>query len=773
MSQKEEFVAMFRAEAAEYVVSLEKGLVDLEKSPGNLEIAKELNRVAHTLKGAARVFGFKAIQDITHRIENIFEKVYNKQLDFSSLMTDRALKGIDLIKIILEKVARGETPDMDVSAVCQSLDECQTALGQAAAAAPVVSAPPAVHQEPVVSEVKAPAPVKVSPVAPPPDREPAGAKKPETDAARNAVSTEEYVRVPLSRVNKLLNLIGEMVINKMNSSAKISRAKKMGVLSKDLQTALSVLDEALKKGPTHREEAQKLLSRCSAQAQKLKEVSVDLWESFTVEAFHLNPVIDELQSNMKELRMLPVATIFEGLPRMARDIARERGKEVNLEIAGAETELDKKVLEGLKSPLMHILRNAVDHGIELPGQRTAAGKPEAGTIRLSAFHEAGAVVIKIEDDGKGIDVEQIKKSAVKKNLVTPEELGKMSEKEIINLIFMNGFSTSPIITDISGRGIGLDIVRRDIEALKGKVMLDSVSGQGTTFTLILPLTIAIIQVLLVKTRDLLFALPVTSIIESLSVDPADVVTMEGRMAVSVRGHTLPLARLSETLVLPAPTAEEEEKRAKAESKLSVVIVSSLDKKVGFIVDEIIGEEEVFIKGLGAHLGKVKNVSGATVLWTGAVVVVLDVEDLLLNSCLGHPAAMSTRNRAGGVRKASGKRILVCDDAFSTRELVKNLIESVGYVVDTAVDGLDGWERLARNKYDLVVSDVEMPRMTGFELCEQIKKSPEHNEIPVVLCTALDREEHKKRGIDVGASAYIVKTAFDQSTLLDSIKRLIG
>ncbi|MBF0387244.1 MAG: response regulator [Candidatus Omnitrophica bacterium] len=760
MSQKEEFVAMFRAEAAEYVAALEKGLVDLEKAPGNMEIAKELNRVAHTLKGAARVFGFKGIQDITHRIENIFEKVYNRQLDFSSMMADWIFKGLDLAKVMLDRVAKGEPADVDVSAVCQGLDDCQPAAASAAAPVAPVGVPEVepVSKKPDLALVEAP------------DRAPAQKADPDNQKSSGA---EEYVRVPLSRVNKLLNLIGEMVINKMNSSAKISRAKKMGVLSKDMQVALSALDEALKKNAAHNEDTSRILSRCSAQAQKLKEISVDLWESFTVEAFHLNPVIDELQSNMKELRMLPVATIFEGLPRMARDIAREKGKEVDLEISGAETELDKKVLEGLKSPLMHILRNSVDHGIESPAQRTAAGKPASGTIRVSAYHEGGAVVIKIEDDGKGLDPEQIGRTALKRNMVTAEELEKMTEKEIVHLIFMNGFSTSPIITDISGRGIGLDIVRRDIEAMKGKCLVESRLGQGTCFTLVLPLTIAIIQVLLVKSRDLLFALPVTSIIESLNVEMTDVVTMEGRMAVSVRGHTLPLARLSETLALPALAAEQETAAHKVESRLPVVIVSSLEKRVGFIVDQIIGEEEVFIKGLGAHLGKVKNVSGATVLWTGEVVVVLDVEDLLMNSCLGHPAAMSRKGAANPARKASGRRVLVCDDAFSTRELVKNLVESAGYTVETAVDGLDGWERLARNKYDLVVSDVEMPRMSGFELCEQIKKSPEHSEIPVVLCTALDKEEHKKHGIDVGASAYIVKTSFDQSTLLDSIKRLIG
>lgn len=743
MSQKDEFIAMFRAEAGEYVVGLEKGLVELEKAPGDLELVKELNRLAHTLKGTARVFGFKGIQDITHRIESIFERIYNRQMEFTSSMADQIFKGLDLVKGILDKVAKGEKTEMDASAVCQGLDECLSGAGH----------------DPVQS-VKAVEPAK------------------EAESGKGSDVVSEYVRVPLSRVNKLLNLIGEMVINKMNSSAKISRAKKMSVLSRDIQESLGLIDAVLQNPSSRTEDVPKLLTRCSAQAQKLNEISAGLLEGFTTEAFHLNPIIDELQSNMKELRMLPISTILDGLPRMVRDIARERGKEVSLVITGSETELDKKVLEGLKSPLMHLLRNAVDHGIEMPEQRKAAGKLPAGTILLSASHEAGAVVIKIEDDGAGIDPGKIRETVIRKNLLDEAALKGMTEKEIVNLIFVNGFSTSAVVTDISGRGIGLDIVRRDIDGLKGKVMVDSRPGAGTSFELILPLTIAIIQVLLVRSRDMQFALPVTSISESLSVDAGDVVSMEGRIAVSVRGDTLPLARLSDTLELPPASHEEEEKKMNihgtgAAGKLAVVVVSSLGKKIGFVVDQIIGEEEVFIKGLGSHLGKVRNVSGATVLWTGDVVVVLDVEDLLQSSCLGHPATMARKPGRDPVRKTSGKKILVCDDAFSTRELVKHLIESIGYVVETAVDGMDGWEKVARTKYDLVVTDVEMPRMSGFEFCQRIKKSPEHCGIPVILVTALDKEEHKKRGIEAGASAYVVKTAFDQSSLLDSIKRLIG
>jgi two-component system chemotaxis sensor kinase CheA len=452
---------------------------------------------------------------------------------------------------------------------------------------------------------------------------------------------------------------------------------------------------------------------------------------------------------------------------MVRDIASQQGKEVNLVISGEETELDKKVMEGIKTSLIHILRNCIDHGIEEPDVRVALGKPRYGTIKVSAFHEGDNVVITVEDDGRGIDIDQIKETALKKRLASSHDFEGMTDKEVLNIVFMNGYSTSPIVTDVSGRGMGLDIVKRDITNLKGRVILETQKNRETKFTLVLPLTIAIIQVLLVKVQNMLFALPVLSITESLKVNMEAVSTIEGRMAIPFREKIVPLVRLDEVLGLP-PARDEEEKVQKA---MLVVIVTSLDRRVGFIVDEIVREEEVFIKSLGKHLGKVKNVSGATIMATGEVVVVLDVEDLMTHSTLS-PQPVTGKGTAPKV-KHKEKRILVVEDAFSTRELEKSILETHGYLVDTAVDGLDALNRMTTNKYDLIVSDIEMPRMDGFELCRTLKKNEGYRDIPFVMVTALQKEEDKRRGIEVGAAAYIVKSAFDQTNLLDTIERLVG
>jgi chemotaxis protein histidine kinase CheA len=436
-------------------------------------------------------------------------------------------------------------------------------------------------------------------------------------------------------------------------------------------------------------------------------------------------------------------------------------------ISGEETELDKKVLDGMKASLIHILRNCIDHGIEGPDARAALGKQRYGTIKISSFYEADNVVITVEDDGRGMDIDQIKQTALKKRLVSSYDLEGMTDKEILNIVFMNGYSTSPVVTDVSGRGIGLDIVRRDIANLKGRVTLDTQKNRGTKFTLVLPLTIAIIQVLLVEVQNMIFALPMLPITESVKVNKDDVSTLEGRMAIHLREHTVPLVRLDEVLELP-PEGDEDEKASK---EMLVVIATSLDSRVGFIVDEIVGEAEVFIKSLGRHLGKVKNVSGAIIMPTGEVVVVLDIADLVAHSALSLPPV--TGKRRAPELKRQEKRILVVEDAFSTRELEKTILETHGYVVDTAVDGLDALDRMTGTHYDLIVSDIEMPRMDGFELCRILKKKDGYKDIPFVMVTALQKEEDKRRGMEVGAAAYIAKSTFEQTNLLDTIERLVG
>jgi len=765
MPSKEDFIGIFKAESEEHLTKLNNGIVELEKNPGNLELIKELNRAAHTLKGSARIFGYYELQEIAHKIEDIFDKIQQKKIVFSSSSANRIFKALDAIKIILGKIVNHETINLDISEICSELAKC---------VAVNTDSPPL---PPHAADLKPQEDTKISNKTESHDGNitvPASritVHEPKTAAQESKPVTEEYIRVPISKVNKLLNLVGEVVINKMKSSQEVSRIKKFTKHTREIQKRLAELNEKIKKHiPANDLEINRISGQCNAEAQKLRDESLSLYDNVSTESFYLDPVITELQDRMKEIRMLPCSTIFEGFPRMIRDIAAQEGKEINFLISGEETELDKKVLEGIKTALMHILRNCVDHGIEKPAKRESIGKPRGGTISLSAYHEAGNVVIVIEDDGKGINVEEIKQTALRKHLIAPEELKSMTEREILNIVFMNGYSTSPIITDVSGRGIGLDVVRHNIENLKGQVILETEEGKWSKFTLILPLTIAIIKVLLVKANNMTFAIPIPSIAECLRIDSKDISTIEGRMAIQVREHTVPIVRLENTLNLPATQDDSSTDRANVK-EIPIVIASSLEKQVGFIVDDIVSEEEIYIKTLGAHLGKVKNTAGAAIMGQGDVVIVLDVVDLITSSRLSHPAVTG---RAPIIpAKREQKRLLVVEDALSTRELEKNILETQGYSVDTAVDGLDGLGKITQNRYDLIVTDVQMPRMDGFEFCRTLKGNPSYKDIPVIIVTALEKEEEKRYGVEVGASAYIIKSTFEQTNLIDAIERLIG
>jgi two-component system chemotaxis sensor kinase CheA len=649
-----DLIAIFKVETEEHLTKLDKGLVELEKQPNNVNLASDLNREVHTLKGAARVFGFTEIQDIAHRIEDIFEEVAGKRAVFSSFMAESIFKGLDAIRAILDKIVQGKEIDVDASEICRDLEGCLSGTQGIRLQKKLERGQEKAEEEaePQKSEIQTggkrePEHETEAKIVPETQErveqkeECEGEKKQDkvVDHMSEPVTPfrlapmEEYIRVPLSRVDKLLYLVGEVLINKMKVSAITTQAKSLSKLSKDAQKSISSLSEAMKKeSSSQAREVTKLLGQCDAQMQRLRENNVKLYDHASTLAFHLEPIIDELQANMKKIRMLPLSAIFDGFPRMVRDIATQQGKEINLQISGEETELDKKVLDGIKPSLIHILRNCIDHGIEEPEVRTALGKQRVGTIKVSALHEADNVVITVEDDGRGMDIDQIKQTALKKQLATNDDLERMTDKEILNIVFMNGYSTSPVVTDVSGRGIGLDIVRRDITNLKGRVTLTTQKNGGSKFTLVLPLTIAIIQVLLVEVQGMIFALPMLPITESVKVKMDDVSTIEGRMAISLRGHTVPLVALNEVLELP-PVQEE---KKKTDGETMVVIAASLDSRIGFVVDRIVGEEEVFIKSLGKHLGKVKNVSGAIIMPTGEVVIVLDMADLIAHSALSLP-----------------------------------------------------------------------------------------------------------------------------------------
>jgi two-component system chemotaxis sensor kinase CheA len=457
--------------------------------------------------------------------------------------------------------------------------------------------------------------------------------------------------------------------------------------------------------------------------------------------------------------------VFNTFPRAVRDLAKQFNKDVELEIEGGDTELDKKVLEEINDPLIHIMRNAVDHGIESVADRATAGKPGKGTIHLAARQEGDHIVIEISDDGAGIDPDKVRAAAVRKGFISQAEAASMSDREARYLIFEAGFSTSAIITEISGRGVGMDVVREFVvEKLKGSLDVQSELGKGSVFRLTIPLTLAIIRALLVRVSGRVFALPTASIEETLRIEPSEVIKVEGREVIRRQRRTIPLVHMRDVLGLEAVPPEGK--------KLPMVTVGFSGHRMGFLVDGFAGEQQIVIKPLGTHLQRVDNVAGVTILGAGEIVPILNVPDLMNHA--RHRAGVRVRQDVVAPQVESGpKTILICEDSFTTRELERSIFEAAGYDVETAIDGAIGFAKLKEGlQVKAVVTDVQMPNMTGFQLTRAIKGDDALKHIPVVIVTSLEREEEKAEGIDAGADAYITKSVFNQDTLIDTVERLI-
>jgi two-component system chemotaxis sensor kinase CheA len=503
--------------------------------------------------------------------------------------------------------------------------------------------------------------------------------------------------------------------------------------------------------------------------ERLREMQTlvnKLSREYANDTMHMSLVIDELEQEIKRVRMLPLTTITGTFGRMVRDLAQESGKEAVFQVVGGETELDKRVLEQIKDPLIHLLRNAVDHGVESPRDREAVGKSRVGTITLTAEQLGKDVVISVSDDGGGLDLGAIRGAISRRSGVDAQLL---SDEDLREAIFTSGITTSPIITDISGRGVGLDVVRRNVEALHGRIDVESGPGRGTTFTLILPLTLTSSRGLLVETAGELFVIPHNAIEYIMQIAPKDVIALEGHDAVLYGGRPLALVRLADVLNLQPIEGQGDEDR------LPVVILAAAERRMAFAVDALAGEQEVVIKGLGNQLTRVGGIAGATVMGSGDVVLILNVADLIKLGLRGeHRSVLTALARPVPTREVRAqKRVLVVDDSITTRTLEKNILEAAGYIVQLATDGQEALGTIAAEGVpDLIVTDVVMPRLDGFGLTQRLKEDPRTADIPVILVTSLDSAEDKSRGIEVGADAYITKSTFDQNNLLETIEQLI-
>ncbi|RME50147.1 MAG: hybrid sensor histidine kinase/response regulator, partial [Caldilineae bacterium] len=489
----------------------------------------------------------------------------------------------------------------------------------------------------------------------------------------------------------------------------------------------------------------------------------NLYRRMKSDNHRMNQIVGALQEDVRQIRLRPLSVILDSFPRMVRDLARSLGKEVHLVIEGEETEVDRSVVEILKPPLVHLVRNAVDHGIEMPEARRAAGKDPVGQVEIRAAQRGDVIVIEIRDDGAGIDARRVLDKALAAGILSQEQAASMSESEILWLIFRAGFSTRHTVSDISGRGVGLDVVWDALEKIQGSISVSTEPGRGTCFTLTVPLTIATVLCLLVDVQGHTFAAPVLAVDRILHLGPGDVRWVEGAPVVKHHGEPLPLASLAQVLGLP--------RDAETRFEGPAVLMSSGERHAVLLVDGLLGVQELVVKNLPPPLYRLRNIAGASILGDGRATPILNINDLLLEVAQGQRFVAAV-HPAGKSEPATPPTILVADDSVTTRTLERTILETAGYQVHTAVDGADAWEQLQATPVDLVVSDVDMPRMNGFQLTEAIRSHERLQDLPVILVTSLDSPEDRQRGVDAGADAYIVKGAFDQEHLLATIEKFI-
>ena len=760
--------ATFKMEAKEHIQAMNRVLLALEDDPPEderAELLKEIFREAHSLKGSAGAADVPEIEGVAHRLESVFSVAKSGDLELTSDLCDVLYEGIDAAEVIVATTMEGEAHGLDLPTLHRRLDAAEEGRVIAPADGPGQEA----------SEVEALEPQGTV-------EDDGGAGQAAGTAAGGgrrrggqglAQGTEESIRVSTDKLDSLMTQAGELMVAGLKIDQRLKELEAVTHATEDWNR------EWLKIRAAHSqllhengdERIRPLLRFLNENERVLKELAgevSDLWRGLSRDALLLSRVTSDVSEEVMKVRMLPIATVLNIFPRMVRDLARQKEKDVDLVIEGAETELDRNVLEEIKDPLVHLVRNAVDHGIEKPDEREAAGKPRVGTVTVRAYQKGSNIVVEVSDDGAGIDVEEVKRAALKSKVLPQEELEAISDEQAMQLIFASGVSTSKMITETSGRGVGMDVVRKNVEALHGHVDVDSTLGEGTITTLTLPLTLATTQELLVRVREQTFGIPISAVERIQRIEPESISTVEGKEAIIVNGQPISLVYLCDVLEMP-----KQEQALDPNEKIPVVILGAGRWRIAFLVDAVVGQQESVVKSLGKQLARVRNVAGATILGTGQVIMTLNPSDLL-KSARGAAGKTDIAARIARSQEQEEKRasVLVVDDALATRNLEKNILETVGYDVKVAADGVEALSILQSDGVcDVIISDVVMPNMDGFELTAAVREDAKLCNTPVILVTSLESTEDKERGLEVGADAYIVKSSFEQETLLDAVRQL--
>ncbi|HGM5579679.1 TPA: hybrid sensor histidine kinase/response regulator [Pseudomonas putida] len=742
---------LFSLEAEAQTQVLSAGLLALERNPAQADQLEACMRAAHSLKGAARIVGIDAGVSVAHVMEDCLVAAQERRLLLRPEHIDALLQGTDLLmRIATPGDSQGE------AAVPAFLVQMAALLDPSAA---IVASPTAAVLPPPVELPEVPA----TPLEPEVEAEPAPVAK---ATRRGAEGGERVLRVTADRLNSLLDLSSKSLVETQRLKPYLATLQRLKRMHGQGMRALDGLKTQLEGSGQSAEvlDALAQTQRLLAETQQiLQQQAADLDEF----GWQASQRAQLLYDTALACRMRPFADVLTGQSRMVRDLGRSLGKQVRLLIEGEKTQVDRDVLEKLEAPLTHLLRNAVDHGIESPERRLLAGKPGDGTLRLRASHQAGLLILELSDDGAGIDLERLRRSIVERALSPAETVAQMSEAELLTFLFLPGFSLRDQVTEVSGRGVGLDAVQHMVRELRGSIELTQVAGQGCCFHLEVPLTLSVVRSLVVEVGGEAYAFPLAHIERTLDVPAEAIVQIEGRQHFWHEDRHIGLVAASQLLNRPATQDEAD--------NLRVVVIREREQLYGVAVERLIGERVLVVMPLDPRLGKVQDISSGALLDDGSVVLIIDVEDLLRSVdkllSTGRLERIDRGARAG--RGVARKRILVVDDSLTVRELQRKLLGTRGYDVAVAVDGMDGWNALRSEDFDLLITDIDMPRMDGIELVTLVRRDNRLQSLPVMVVSYKDREEDRRRGLDAGADYYLAKASFHDDALLDAVVELIG
>lgn len=727
---------LFRQEVDAQAQVLISGLLALERSDGVAEHLEAGMRAAHSLKGAARIIGLDVGVRLAGALEECFVAAQQGRIVLLHPQIDRLLGAVDFLKRI------AATPESDLASWDGSksieVDACVADLESVLEGREIEASP----APPVASLEGSPA---------------------ENAEAREAA--DRVLRVTAESLNRLLGLAGESLVESRWVKPFAESLLRLKRLHDESAQALRRLRDVLPASTVEQSHAdfvavERTLSRCQqALAERLTEIEMFDRRSSTLSS--------RLYDEALACRMRPFADGLHGFPRLVRDLARSLDKQARLEILGEATQVDRDILQKLEAPLGHLLRNAVDHGLERADERLASGKAAEGVVRLEARHNAGMLQVVVEDDGRGVNLERVRAAVVDRQLVEPETARGLSEAELLEFLFLPGFTMKETVTEISGRGVGLDVVQDMVKQVRGIVRIVSQAGRGTRFQLQLPVTLSVVRTLLTEIEGEPYAFPLTSIGRAVKVPKDKIELAEGRQHFQLDGRSIGLVTAHQILGIAQPASDGDE--------LSVIVAGDAAHAYGVIVDRFLGERELVVQPLDPLLGKVKNIGAAALMEDGSPVLIVDTDDLIrsVDKICAESRLTGVRDGTAARTEKKRKRVLVVDDSMTVRELERKLLGNLGYDVEVAVDGMDGWNAVRTGRFNLVVTDIDMPRMDGIELVSLINRDPNLKSVPVMIVSYKDRDEDRRRGLEAGAAHYLTKGSFHDESLAQAVIDLIG